>query len=82
MAIRQPARVVERVARLAGFLLLSAGNGPARPRRMSERGQNTVEYLLILATVAGMFLMFVSLFHMRIAGAIFTIIGAVIGANV
>jgi len=61
------------------FLL---GPGPAafipRPSRLRRRpGQNTVEYLLMLAVVASMVLMF----HKKILGGIFTLAGMIIGAG-
>jgi hypothetical protein len=44
-------------------------------------GQTTVEYLLLLAVVAGMAAMMAVLFHKRILGGLFTIVGMVIGAG-
>lgn len=53
--------------------------GPAVLRR--RRGQTTVEYLLLLAVVAGMAAMMGVLFHKRILGGLFTLVGMVIGAG-
>lgn len=44
-------------------------------------GQNTVEYLLMLAVVAAMAAMLAILFHRRILGGIFTMVGMIIGAG-
>ncbi|OGR42512.1 MAG: hypothetical protein A2X35_11890 [Elusimicrobia bacterium GWA2_61_42] len=44
-------------------------------------GQTTVEYLLMLAVVAGMAAMMAVLFHKRILGGIFTMVGLIIGAG-
>jgi len=46
-----------------------------------RRGQTTVEYLLMLAVVAGMASMMGVLFHKRILGGIFTLVGMIIGAG-
>ncbi|HCC46619.1 MAG TPA: hypothetical protein DEQ38_00635 [Elusimicrobia bacterium] len=46
-----------------------------------RKGQATVEYLLMLAVVVGVTLMFGVLFHKRILGGIFTIVGLIIGAG-
>ncbi len=46
-----------------------------------RRGQTTVEYLLMLAVVAGMAAMMAVMFHKRIMGGIFTMIGLIIGAG-
>lgn len=53
--------------------------GPSALRR--RRGQTTVEYLLMLAVVAGMAAMMAILFHRRILGGIFTMVGMIIGAG-
>ena len=47
----------------------------------SRRGQTTVEYLLMLAVVAGMAALLAVLFHRRILGGIFTMVGMIIGAG-
>ncbi|MDA8132789.1 MAG: hypothetical protein M0025_05095 [Elusimicrobia bacterium] len=44
-------------------------------------GQTTIEYLLLLAIVAGVAAMMAVLFHRRILGGIFTIVGMIIGAG-
>ena len=44
-------------------------------------GQTTVEYLLMLAVVAGMAAMMGVLFHKKILGGIFTLVGMIIGAG-
>lgn len=63
-------------AALCGSRLLAL---PGRTRR--RPGQNTVEYLLMLAVVAGATMIFISLFHKRIIGGFFTLIGMIIGAG-
>lgn len=53
-----------------------------RPSSLRRRGgQATVEYLLMLAVVAGMAAMMAVLFHKRILGGIFTMVGMIIGAG-
>ncbi|HAT72455.1 MAG TPA: hypothetical protein DCS63_06540 [Elusimicrobia bacterium] len=44
-------------------------------------GQTTVEYLMMLAVVAGMAAMMAVLFHKRILGGVFTLVGMIIGAG-
>jgi len=44
-------------------------------------GQSTVEYLLMLAVVVGMTLAVGILFHKRILGGMFSLVGKVIGAG-
>ena len=46
-----------------------------------RRGQNTVEYILLLAVVAGMAVMMGIMFHKKILGGIFTMVGMIIGAG-
>ncbi|OGS13830.1 MAG: hypothetical protein A2234_11365 [Elusimicrobia bacterium RIFOXYA2_FULL_58_8] len=46
-----------------------------------RRGQNTVEYLLMLAVVASMAVIMVILFHKKLLGGIFTLAGLIIGAG-
>ena len=53
---------------------------PLFPARL-RRGQNTVEYLLMLAVVASVALSMGILFHKKILGGIFTMIGMIIGAG-
>jgi len=55
--------------------------GPQAPVLARRRGQTTVEYLLMLAVVAGMAAMMGVLFHKRILGGIFTLVGMIIGAG-
>ena len=47
----------------------------------ARRGQTTVEYLLMLAVVVGMTLIMAILFHKRILGGMFSLVGMVIGAG-
>lgn len=62
---------------LAGQDLLSL-----RPAAFRRRpGQNTVEYLLMLAVVASMAVIMVILFHKKLLGGIFTLAGLIIGAG-
>ena len=51
------------------------------PSLRRRRGQTTVEYLLMLAVVAGMTLILAALFHKRILGGLFSLVGMVIGAG-
>ena len=44
-------------------------------------GQSTVEYLLMLGVVAGMAAMMGVLFHKKILGGLFTLVGMIIGAG-
>ncbi len=46
-----------------------------------RRGQATVEYLLMLAVVAGMASIMAVLFHRRILGGLFTLVGLIIGSG-
>jgi len=46
-----------------------------------RRGQSTVEYLLMLAVVASIAMSMGILFHKRILGGIFTMVGMIIGAG-
>lgn len=54
---------------------------PLCPPAARRPGQTTVEYLLMLAVVAGMAAMMAVLFHKRILGGIFTMVGMIIGAG-
>ncbi|OGR66653.1 MAG: hypothetical protein A2X31_04855 [Elusimicrobia bacterium GWB2_63_22] len=54
---------------------------PLRPALGRRPGQTTVEYLLMLAVVAGMASIMAVLFHKRILGGIFTMVGMIIGAG-
>ena len=71
---------LRRVYRRAGAAFYSLpcpqASSPAR-----RSGQTTVEYLLMLAVVAGMASMMGVLFHRRILGGIFTLVGMIIGAG-
>jgi hypothetical protein len=59
------------------FYSLPAGlRAPAR-----RPGQNTVEFLLMLGVVAGMAAMMGVLFHKKILGGLFTMVGLIIGAG-
>jgi len=53
--------------------------GPGAFRR--RPGQTTVEYLLMLAVVASMSVIMAVLFHKRILGGVFTLVGMIIGAG-
>lgn len=67
---------VQAGAAICGSRLLAL---PAAGRRRA--GQTTVEYLLMLAVVAGMAAMMAVLLHKRILGGIFTLVGMIIGAG-
>ena len=54
---------------------------PRAPRLSRRSGQSTVEYLLMLAVVAAMASMMGILFHRRILGGVFTLVGMIIGAG-
>ncbi len=78
-----PERIKDRLRRgyrrgEAAFYALPSPQAPAFARRP---GQTTVEYLLMLAVVAGMAAMMGVLFHKRILGGIFTLVGMIIGAG-
>ncbi len=62
-------------------LWLSLSYGLWRPVRQRRRGQTTVEYLLMLAVVVGMTLIVGVLFHKKILGGMFSLVGMVIGAG-
>jgi len=69
-------------AKVPFWLLFPAGlvaELPALLRR--RRGQTTVEYLLMLAIVAGITLIMGVLFHKKLLGGMFTMVGLVIGAG-
>lgn len=46
-----------------------------------RKAQTTVEYLLLLATLAGGALIFFMLFYKKIIGIFFTIVGLILGAG-
>jgi|GEM_PF-2027246 len=54
---------------------------PAAPSLARRSGQSTVEYLLMLAVVAAMATMMGVLFHKKILGGVFTMVGLIIGAG-
>jgi hypothetical protein len=62
-----------------GFRCSSFAFHPSPPR--ARRGQTTVEYLLMLAVVVGMTLILAILFHKKILGGMFSLVGMVIGAG-
>jgi len=62
-----------------GFRCSSLDFHPSSLRR--RRGQTTVEYLLMLAVVVGMTLIMAVLFHKRILGGFFSLVGMIIGAG-
>jgi len=66
---------------LRGELLFYSLPSPHALTAARRPGQTTVEYLLLLAVVAGMAAMMAVLFHKRILGGLFTIVGMVIGAG-
>ncbi|MDR0646426.1 MAG: hypothetical protein LBG46_05665 [Elusimicrobiota bacterium] len=45
----------------------------------SKRGQQTVEFLLMLGVIVSAVLVFISAFHLQLAGAFFSVIGRVLG---
>lgn len=45
----------------------------------NKRGQQTVEFLLMLGTVVTVALAFIVTFHKQLAGGFFTIIGSILG---
>lgn len=61
------------------LLFYSLPPGLRAPAR--RPGQNTVEYLLMLAVVAGMAAMMGVMFHKKILGGLFTMVGMIIGAG-
>lgn len=67
---------VQAGAAICGSRLLAL---PGEARR--RPGQTTVEYLLLLAVVGGMAAMMAVMFHRRILGGIFTLVGMIIGAG-
>ncbi len=44
----------------------------------NNKGQQTIEFVLLLGVIASVVLMFFSLFHKELAGGFFTIIGYVL----
>jgi len=45
----------------------------------NKRGQQTVEFLLMLGTVITVALAFIVTFHKQLAGGFFTVIGSILG---
>ena len=45
----------------------------------NKRGQQTVEFILMLGTVVTIALAFIVTFHKELAGGFFTIIGSILG---
>lgn len=72
-----------KAAYIYGNLLLTGAFFPClRPSAFRRRpGQNTVEYLLMLAVVASMAVIMMILFHKKILGGIFTLAGMIMGAG-
>ncbi len=54
---------------------------PAPAALRFRRGQNLVEYMLMLAVVVGVTLMLGVAFHRRFLGGFFTLIGMIIGGG-
>lgn len=50
---------------------------PSKPRK----GQTTIEYTLMLASIIGGCLIFAALFYKKLLGGFFTVVGLVIGAG-
>ena len=46
-----------------------------------RKGQNTVEYMLMLASIAAAAVLLIASFHKKILGGIFTIAGMVLGGG-
>jgi len=44
----------------------------------NNRGQQTIEFLLLLGVIASLIVLFFSLFHKELAGGFFTIVGYVL----
>ncbi len=63
----------------AAFYALPCPLCPGALRR--RPGQNTVEYLLMLAVVASVTIIVGILFHKKVLGGIFTVVGMIIGAG-
>lgn len=45
----------------------------------NKRGQQTVEFILMLGTVVTLVMAFIVTFHKELAGGFFTIIGSILG---
>lgn len=57
------------------------GAAPARPGLRFRRGQNLVEYMLMLAVIVSVTLMLGIAFHRKFLGGFFTLIGMIIGGG-
>ncbi len=49
------------------------------PKSAGKRGQTLIEYMLMMAVVAALVIIFGVLFHRRILGGFFTLVGLIIG---
>ena len=78
-----PLSFTDRFTGLCLFMAAPSVFGPGAfiPGLKFRKGQNTVEFLLMLAVVASIALMIGILFHKKIIGALFSLIGMVIGAG-
>ncbi|MDQ7772120.1 MAG: hypothetical protein RDU13_01220 [Elusimicrobiales bacterium] len=54
---------------------------PSRPGLRFRRGQNLVEYMLMLAVIVSVTLMLGIAFHRKFLGGFFTLIGMIIGGG-
>jgi len=50
-------------------------------KKRTKKAQTTVEYLLLLATIAGGTIIFFILFYRKIIGVFFTLVGLILGAG-
>lgn len=66
---------------ITGLYLRGAGLARRFNFAAQKSGQVTVEYMLMLAAVVGVALAFGVLFHKKILGGFFTLIGMVIGSG-
>ena len=66
---------------LRGILLIYTDIFFARHSLKKRKGQTTIECLLMLASVVAAALVLVMLFYRKLLGAVFTIIGLIIGAG-
>lgn len=65
---------------ILSLFFIKAGGCPSYVLK-KRLGQNTVEYLLMLAVVAGMAIIGGILFHKKLIGGFFTIVGMIIGGG-
>lgn len=61
--------------------LHACGVSTLLPALRKRRGQNTVEYILMLGVMAALVISIGGLFYKRILGGFFTIVGMVLGAG-